>query len=337
MYRVSTDVSVWARYIGVDAIIGPYGGGALMSIWADANGWPVPPFILLISFVAIFLYFRGWHILMEETEGRRAASTINPSLFIVATGGKDRRNTWLWCGTFFLGAIIVLILASSAPIDILSGRLFWVHMVQHLLILIVMAPLLVAAAPLLPLWLGLPTWTQRLILRLAKPPVRQAFYKVGHWLRQPAISCGFLIIGVWAWHWPPLYDLALTNDFIHDWGEHTTFLAVSVLFWTQVIPSYPLRFRVGYIGRLLCIGFAIAQNVVLAVLIAFAPAPLYAPYAHLVQGLGSFSALQDQQFGAGIMWTFGDVPFGIAINVLVQRWLASQDDTSQSPVVQELQ
>jgi cytochrome c oxidase assembly factor CtaG len=68
------------------------------------------------------------------------------------------------------------------------------------------------------------------------------------------------------------------------------------------------------------------QNLILAVLLAFAPLPLYAPYAHLFLAPGQFSALQDQQFGAGIMWTFGDVPFGIAFSVLVQQWLASQPD-----------
>ena len=164
---------------------------------------------------------------------------------------------------------------------------------------------------------------------VAKPKALRPFYRVGHLLQQPAISCGLLIIGTWVWHWPTLYDLALTNEAIHDWCEHLTFLAVSVLFWTQVIPSPPLRPRAGYLGRMVCIGIAIAQNVVLAVLLAFAQTPLYVPYAHLAHGPGGLSALQDQQLGAGIMWTFGDLPFMIAIGILLQQWLASQsDDTS---------
>lgn len=220
----------------------------------------------------------------------------------------------------------IILLGDSAPIDILSSRFFWVHMIQHLLLLVVMAPLLVAAAPLQPLWLGLPGWARRLLKAAAKLKAGRAFYRVGHWLRQPAISCGLLIIGTWVWHWPALYDLALTNDAIHDWCEHLTFLAVSVLFWTQVIPSPPLRPRLGYIGQMVCVGVALAQNVVLAVLLGFAPAPLYAPYAHLATATGGFSALQDQQLGAGIMWTFGDVPFGTAISVLFQRWFAAQSD-----------
>jgi putative membrane protein len=149
---------------------------------------------------------------------------------------------------------------------------------------------------------------------------------VGRWLGQPAISCALLISGIWVWHWPPLYDFALTNDIIHDWGEHLTFLAVSVLFWMQVIPMPPFRTRLNYIGRMGCVGVAVVQNLVLAVLIGFAQVPLYAPYAHLGTISGGFSALQDQQFGAGIMWTFGDLPFGIAFSILLHRWLVSQSD-----------
>jgi cytochrome c oxidase assembly factor CtaG len=206
-------------------------------------------------------------------------------------------------------------------------------MIQHLLLLVVMAPLLVAAVPLLPLWLGLPGWAREFMKMAAKPKALRPFYglvhRVGHLLRQPAVSCALLIAGTWVWHWPALYDLALTNEVIHDWCEHLTFLAVSVLFWTQVIPSPPLRPRLGYFGSIGCLGAAIAQNVVLAVLLGFSPAPLYAPYAHLAAIQGGLPALQDQQLGAGIMWTFGDVPFVIAIFVLVQRWLATQsDDTS---------
>src|SRR6266699_994333 len=312
-----------------------------MSIWVDANGWPIPPTVLLGCLVAEILYFRGWRVLVKAEQAKRAARSratarVGPSMnrdtcppgrvpttFTGSDTGTYQWNSWFWRGTYFLGAIFAFLLASSAPVDILSSRLLWVHMIQHLLLLVVIAPLLVAAAPLLPLWLGLPGWARRFVKRLK---AGRAFYRAGQWLRQPAISCGLLIIGIWAWHWPALYDLALTNAAIHDWCEHATFLAVSMLFWTQVIPSPPLRSRLGSLGRMGCVGIAIAQNVILAVLIGFAQSPLYAPYAHLVQGTGGLSALQDQQLGAGIMWTLGDLPFGIALSVVLHRWLTSQAD-----------
>jgi cytochrome c oxidase assembly factor CtaG len=296
-----------------------------MNIWVDANGWPIPPTVLLGCLVAEILYFRGWQVLVKAEQRKTARATTSPEL---AGSGGYQWDSWFWRGAYFLGAIFIILLGDSAPIDILSSRFFWVHMIQHLLLLVVMAPLLVAAAPLQPLWLGLPGWARRLFKVSAELKAKRVLYRVGHWLRQPAISCGLLIIGTYMWHWPALYDLALTNDAIHDWCEHLTFLAVSVLFWTQVIPSPPLRPRLSYIGQMVCVGAAIAQNVVLAVLLGFAPAALYAPYTHLATVTGGFSALQDQQLGAGIMWTFGDVPLGIAFSILVQQWLALQlEDT----------
>ena len=291
-----------------------------MSIWVDANGWPIPPMVLLGCLVAEILYFRGWRVLVKAEQRKTARVTTSPAS---ASSAGYQWDSWLWRSTYFLGAIFITLLGDSAPIDILSGRFFWVHMVQHLLLLVIMAPLLVAAAPLQPCWLGLPRWVRKLVKSLK---VGRVFYQIGHWLRQPAVSCVLLIAGIWVWHWPALYDLALRNDTIHDWCEHLTFLAVSVLFWTQVIPSPPLRPRLGYIGQMGCLGVAIAQNVVLAVLLGFAQAPLYAPYVHLATASGTFSALQDQQLGAGIMWTFGDLPFGITLSVLLHRWLASQSD-----------
>lgn len=300
-----------------------------MSFWVDVNGWPVPPTVLLACLVAEALYFRGWRILLKEKQTVETARGMYSPAVSGPDAGKSQQSDWFWRGIFFQCAIVVLLLGDSAPVDISSARFFWVHMVQHLLILVVMAPLLVAGAPLIPLWWGLPGWGRKIGKSFAQLNVGRAFYQVGHLLRQPAISCSLLIIGTWVWHWPVLYDLALANEFIHDWGEHSTFLVVSVLFWTQVIPSPPLYPRLGYLGRMGCVGVAILQNVVLAVLLGFAPLPLYAPYAHLGAFSGGFTPLQDQQTGAGIMWTFGDLPFAIAVSVFIQRWLATQmDDAS---------
>jgi putative membrane protein len=313
-----------------------------MSIWVDASGWPVPPTVLLGCLVTEVLYFRGWRMFVraEQAKAERArakaekagetavAKSQSALASFDAAVSQWHWGSWSLRGFYFLSAIITILLAASAPIDILAARLFWIHMIQHLLLLVVAAPLLVAGAPLLPLWLGLPRPARRLIKMCVRPKAWHVLYRVGYWLRIPAVSCAFLIVGTWAWHWPPLYDLALTNGIIHDWCEHLTFLAVSALFWTQVITAPPLHVRARLPGRIACVGVAVIQNVVLAALIGFAQAPLYAPYAHFVAGLGGLSAVQDQQLGAGIMWTFGDLPFGIAFSVLLHRWLTSVMDES---------
>ncbi len=305
-----------------------------MSIWTDANGWPIPPTVLLGCLVAEILYFRGWQVLVKAEQRKTARARKSVALH----GSHAQWDSWLWRGIYFLIAIFIILLGTSAPIDILSSRLLWVHMIQHLLILVVMAPLLVASAPLLPLWLGLPRRARRLVRSSAILNAGSPFHRLGHWLRQPVISCILLIVGTWVWHLPALYDLALTNAAIHDWCEHATFLVVSFFFWTQVIPSPPLRPRLGYLGRAGCVGIAILQNVILAVLIGFAQVPLYAPYAHLALAPGGLSALQDQQLGAGIMWVFGDLPLVIALAVLLNLWLVSQsDDQGEVNIVKKIE
>ncbi|HEY0752969.1 MAG TPA: cytochrome c oxidase assembly protein [Ktedonobacteraceae bacterium] len=296
-----------------------------MSIWVDTNGWPVPPYLLLGCLALEILYFRGWSMITSKVQAKKARATR----FAVVGGsapGHTQWDSWLWRALFFSCALFAFLITASAPIDSLSSHLFWVHMIQHLLLLGVVPLLLVASAPFLPLWLGLPRQARRLFKIVVRREVRLACYHIGRWLLQPAVSSLLLIVGIWLWHWPPLYDLALTNAAIHDWLEHSTFLGVSLLFWAQVIPSPPLRPRLSHLGRMGCVGIAIVQNIVLAAALGFAQHPLYAPYAHLVTGPGGFTALQDQSLGAGIMWTFGDLPFAIAFSVLLHQWLGLQAD-----------
>jgi cytochrome c oxidase assembly factor CtaG len=290
-----------------------------MTIWVYANGWPVPPTVLLGCVLAEVLYIRGWMALVKEDVTMKAARTGSQA-------DSYRWDSWFWRGIYFIIALFLVLVGDAAPVDILSGQLFWVHMIQHLLLLVVIAPLLVAAAPLQPLWLGLPGWARRLVRAVAIPGVRRVISGVEQGVRHPIVSCALLLLGIWVWHWPTLYDLALTNDTIHDWCEHLTFLAVSLIFWTQVIPSPPLRPRLSTLGQMMCVGFATIQNVALAALLGFAQAPLYAPYVHLATMPVIQAALRDQQIGAGIMWTFGDLPFGLALSILFQRWLAAHSD-----------
>ncbi|HLW03505.1 MAG TPA: cytochrome c oxidase assembly protein [Ktedonobacterales bacterium] len=290
-----------------------------MTIWVYANGWPVPPTVLLGCVVAEVLYIRGWMSLVKADVASKASRAGSRA-------GRYRWDSWFWRGVYFVIALFLALVGDSAPVDILSGQLFWVHMIQHLLLLVVIAPLLVAAAPLQPLWLGFPGWMRRLARAAATPNIRRVVAGVEHWLRHPMISCALLLAGIWVWHWPTLYDLALTNDTIHDWCEHLTFLLVSLIFWTQIISSPPFVPRANSLGQMMCVGFAIIQNVVLAALLGFAQVPLYAPYVHLATAPVILAALHDQQLGAGIMWTFGDVPFGLALSILFQRWLAEHSD-----------
>ena len=124
------------------------------------------------------------------------------------------------------------------------------------------------------------------------------------------------------WHLPGAYDLTLRNLDVHVL-EHTTF--VFGIRWAQVIGAAPASARLSYAGRIAYVAGAIVPNVALSMYLASRTAPLYAPYAMLAHRPGGISTLADQQIGAGIMWTAGDLPFAIAIAVLVERWFAENE------------
>jgi cytochrome c oxidase assembly factor CtaG len=269
--------------------------------------WSADPAVLGTIAIGLFLWLRGRAVL------RRGSPQ---------SGWSDR---W-WYVPSFLGALATMIVAACSPIDDLADTLFWVHMVQHLLLLMLVAPLLAAAAPWLPLWYGLPRALRR--LAMSAHPLRDAFAgPAGAWWA-PVFLVAF-IAGTWLWHLPALYDAALGNEIVHDYGEHNTFLLVGLLFWLQIIPSAPFSPPLGTIGRGALLAVAVVQNVVLSIVLAVAPHPLYRPYAQLGHRPGGLTALMDQQIGAAIMWSVGDLPFIIAMIALVMNWLRSEMDEAQ--------
>jgi putative membrane protein len=107
--------------------------------------------------------------------------------------------------------------------------------------------------------------------------------------------------------------------------EHLTFVGFGILLWAQVIASPPFRPALAYPGRIAYLVAAMVPNVALSMLLAFSRSPLYPFYAELAHRSGGISAFTDQQIAAGIMWSFGDLPFVIAIVVLAVRWLGQVD------------
>src|SRR5712691_8711279 len=103
-----------------------------MNIWVYADGWPVPPIVLIGCLVAEILYFRGWYVLVREERAKESARIVSPSTITGFETGKYAWDSWLWRGVYFLIATFIALVGDSAPVDFFSGRLFWVHMVQHL-------------------------------------------------------------------------------------------------------------------------------------------------------------------------------------------------------------
>jgi cytochrome c oxidase assembly factor CtaG len=222
----------------------------------------------------------------------------------------------------FYAAILVLVLALVSPIDTFSDKLFWVHMVQHVLLMLVAAPLLVLARPWVRLWRAFPLGLRRPLARaVVKGPRAEPLRAVARWSGSPAGALVLFTVVLLGWHVPALFDATLVSPPVHA-VEHVLFVLVAVMYFKQLIPSPPLHAPLGDAGRAL---YAIAGMTVgwaLAVALALAPSALYPHYAHLAARPGGISALGDQQLAAGVMWVPGSITFLILVLIHVHRWLA---------------
>jgi putative membrane protein len=226
-----------------------------------------------------------------------------------------------WRSLCFYASLVVLAVALSSPIEALSEKLFWAHMVQHVLLLVVAPPLMVVARPWVRLWRALPLATRRslgrsLALGERMAPLRWTIRTLG----RPAPSFVLFSVVLLAWHLPAMFDATLRSGALHAL-EHTLFFGTALMFWKQVIDSPPLHAALSSVQRVLYVVGAMVVSWLLAVVLALAPHPLYAHYAHQVGRPGGISAMADQQIAAGVMWVPGSITFVIVIFVYVHRWL----------------
>jgi cytochrome c oxidase assembly factor CtaG len=225
--------------------------------------------------------------------------------------------------SFWLGLATILF-ALDTPVEYYARQLFWVHMTQHLLLIMVAAPLLVVASPWIQIWRGLPIAWRRPIARFAvKHPVTSGPRRLFAVIATPIGAWILSSANLWFWHWPPAYDLTLRNHTVHH-VEHALFLGLGILFWAQVIDQYPFHVHMPAVKRIAYVFTATVQSWALAALLAFATSPFYA-YALLTSRPGGISALTDQQFGAGIMWVPGSITYSIVFLACIYVWFREED------------
>jgi cytochrome c oxidase assembly factor CtaG len=208
-----------------------------------------------------------------------------------------------------------LALALSPPVESFTGASFAVHMVQHEVLMLVAAPLLVLARPQGVLIWGLPEKLRRGAARLAAVrPLR----RVAAWSTDMLTAWVLHAVVLWGWHVPVAFQATLTSDPLH-WLQHTSFFLVAVLFWSSVAGPAPQSARAAI--AFLSIFTTAVHTSVLGALLTFSSTPWYPAYRD--GGLAALTALEDQQLGGLIMWVPGGFVFLAAGLALAARALAA--------------
>jgi putative membrane protein len=268
------------------------------------DDWSFDPFLILVALAV------AWH----ETGLRRLARRSRPERT------RERRIRSLW----FYAGLAVLLIAVESPIDYWADSYFFVHMVQHLLLMFAAPSLVVAGAPGQPLLAALPgrsgqAVTREVLAGAWTRPLRAAFT----FLTGPVVAIVVFNAVMVAWHIPAAFDLAQNNAAVHIWLMHGSFFAAGVLFWLQFIPSPPFRSRMPLLGRAVAL---LATNVVMIViamsLSIFTTHSVYPVYDH-VAGV-TLPEFADQQIGAAILWVCGDFWALPTMIITIRKLLADE-------------
>ena len=264
--------------------------------------------------------------LLDWTGGPAFAWVLGTALLYWLAGRRRRGRrpsaSDRWRTAAFIAGLATIVVALDSPIDDLAEELLWVHMIQHILLLVVAPPLLALARPWNRMWHGFPLGFRRKTARaVAESPPLAPLRGAAHLLQDPIIAWLVFNATFIVWHVPAAYDATLDHPFVHA-VEHLSFFGTALLFWTRVVDSPPWRSPLADVPRAIYLVLATVVSWVLAIAFAVATAPVYAPYADEASRPGGISALADQQLAAGVMWVPGSIPFMIAILFIVYRWLA---------------
>jgi cytochrome c oxidase assembly factor CtaG len=268
------------------------------AIDGSPGAWELDPLVLLLSIGAAAAYGRGVYLLSK----RRSART--PSI--------GRR-------VGFYGGLVIAAGAVISPLHGWSETLFAAHMTQHLLLVIVAAPLLVLGRPSAPLIAALPSNVGKAASLLFVTVRKRAPF-----LLHPVSLWALHAFVLWAWHLPTLYDLALENTFMHGL-EHATFLGSALLVWAAVFGERPI----GEGASVLLLFATGLQSAALGALLALATQVLYDSHA-VAAPIAGFDPLTDQQLAGVIMW----IPPGI-LYLAVSALMLSRLLQDTSPRIEE--
>jgi cytochrome c oxidase assembly factor CtaG len=272
------------------------------------DNWSFDPFLIVVAAIVV-LHELGLANLARRSRPERVRAR--------------RRKSF-----FFYGGLAVLLLAVVSPIDYWADDYFFVHMIEHILIMFFAPILIVAGAPWLPLVHGLPVGVRRrigraLLLASWSRPLRA----LGRFLTNGVVAVVAFNTAMVMWHVPALFDLAERNQVVHIWLMHSSFFVTGVLFWLQLIPSYPIKPKLSTLGGIWAILVTNGLMVVLAMALSILSSASWYPVYNHIAGV-RLAPFADQQIGAAILWVCGDFWAYPALVVLIGRAIREEGSAS---------
>ncbi len=240
------------------------------------------------------------------------------SAILYYRGATPAHGVERWRIRCFWAGWVALAIALISPLHPMGEALFSAHMLQHELLMVIAAPLLVLGRPLVPFLWGMPEGMRRAIGRAAKAGIVQGPWRA---LTRPFAAWWIHAIALWAWHIPALFDATLRSDLVHT-AQHLSFLGSALLFWWSLLGSRESRLSAG--AGIIYVFTTAIHTSVLGALLTFSPSVWYPPYATTTAAWG-LTPLEDQQLGGLIMWIPAGITYIAAGLWLLAAWIRESE------------
>jgi len=206
---------------------------------------------------------------------------------------------------FYIALAILFFSLNGWLHDLSDSFLFSAHMVQHLLLALAVAPLMI---------MGTPGWMLRPLLEL------RGVRSLARWVTRPIPAFAIFNIVVAAWHLPPLYNTAMAHHSVHI-VQHLCFFGTAALFWWAIVHG---RYgRIGYGVAVLFVFTTALHSGALGALFTFGSQVMYPLYADRSVAFG-VNALEDQQLAGLIMWVPGGLIYAGAALLAARAWIIGE-------------
>jgi putative copper resistance protein D len=222
----------------------------------------------------------------------------------------------------FVSALVLAWIALQGPFGAYDDTFFWAHMVQHLMLMMLVAPLLLLGAPvLLVLRISTHEFRHRWVVPALRSRVAKALTKPGvGWV----VFAGTLLIT----HFSPFYEFCLTHSWAHEYLEHPIFLGAGLIYYYPLLPGNPGPRRVSPAIRTLSLFSMMTPETMTGFFIYATGYVMYPYYAQVQRPFGP-SALRDQQWGGALMWSASMIIDAVWVTLAARDWLRSEREVAR--------
>ena len=266
----------------------------------------------------------SWPILLTIT------SALVVTALVYSRGWLCLRNAFpkpiaTWRFASFLSGLFLVWIVVASPLATLDHQSLTIHMIKHLLLMTVAAPLVLAGAPAFPLVCGLP----KLFIKTPPPTASLPTRWLERCLSHPVLCWLAGTAAVMGWHLPGAFQLGMRSHWVHGF-EDLCFLVAGLFFWWPIVQSSPSATRSPRWTMALYLFLATLPCDILSAFLVFCNRLIYPIYLSTPQ-LFSLPPLQDQECAGALMWVWVTFAYLIPAVAITVQILSPSNQQSQRP------